>query len=186
MNTKDFESELIRYTTLNSHFDNTRNYISLSNVSKPVEDILYDYYHGYNADTKAMLKCYKGYQMERDLKQRIQNVCTIMQIPFSDKIELSLGADYIKGHPDLLINNIPAYCKSVLKDEWLPETSRNISYKIKCQLNAYMMAANCDYAYAIYESRESGLLKELLYDADRLIQKQITDKIEQIIKAVNK
>lgn len=183
MNAQQLEKTLTDYTLTISKFDERRDYISLSNIVKEPEELIYAYKNGYVTDTKGKLKCYKGYQMEEDLKQRIIDV---IGSDVKTDVEFSTPDGLFKCHPDLMIDDYPADCKSVLKDEWLPEDYFKVSRKIKYQMNAQMLLSVRTKSYLIYESRESGLIKVIEVYADEHIQYDIKNKmnvIRQLLKS---
>lgn len=176
----DIEQRLIKHTIFNSHFDTRRDNISLSNIVKTPDELISDMKNGYTADQTAKLKCYKGYQMERDLVQRIMS--EFKDIEFTSHT-INFHNGLFKGHPDLVEMDtmVPWDCKSVLKDEWLPESYKLIPRKVKYQMNAYMMGLKVNYSYVVYESRESGLIRVYLLMASDHIQDDINLKITNIL-----
>lgn len=176
----DIEQRLIQHTIFNSHFDTRRDNISLSNIVKTPDELISDMNNGYTADQKAKLKCYKGYQMERDLVQRIMSEFKDIQFT-SHTIDLHNGL--FKGHPDLVEMDtmIPWDCKSVLKDEWLPIDYKSIPRKVKYQMNAYMLGLKVNKSFVVYESRESGLIRVYLLGPSPIIQDDINSKIANIL-----
>lgn len=177
----EMQSALIDITIKNSGFDTKRDYISLSNIYKPVDEICKDYQDGYTANDRALLKCYKGYQMERDIVARLMSAYN--GVPFLTNQEVFIGKHF-KGHPDLVhaITRYPYDCKSVLMDDWMPKSYKEVSRKIKFQMQAYMIALGVKNSYLIYESRESGLIKVIEVRADYKIQSEIHYKILEIHK----
>jgi hypothetical protein len=180
----DIELRLIKHTIFNSHFDTHRDNISLSNIIKSPDELISDMNNGYTADQKAKLKCYKGYQMERDLVQRI--MAEFKEIEFTSHT-INLNNGLFKGHPDLveLDTMIPWDCKSVLMDEWLPRTYRDISHKIKYQMNGYMMGLKVNTSRVVFESRESGLIRVYQLNKNAVIQADINSKMNIILNKLN-
>lgn len=172
--------EIEKYTAENSNYQTSRNYISLSSISLSVGELISQYKTGFPDSIETRLKCYKGYQMEKDLLARIQNI-------FGDRvninIELSFLDGLVKGHPDFSFDGYPADCKSVLMDEWLPQDGK-VSRKIYWQMQGYMKIMAKDKALLIYESRESGKLVEVWIKANANIQKEIGDKLVQIKNSI--
>jgi len=177
---------LTRHTISESNFEEKRNYISLSHIALPEEELIRQYTHGFDWEVKTKLKCYKGYQMEKDLLQRIVRIFDKDQILFKPEIvAFDNGQLKILGHPECLIDGWITDCKSVLKDEWLPENTRGISRKIFWQMQGYMRyntaSTKTDYALVIFESRESGIIRDYWIKQNVKIQEEIEKKIENII-----
>jgi len=169
-------NDLTRYTCENSHFEPCRNYISLSKIASPVEELIADYGNGFEDSVPIRLKCYKGYQMEADLKSRLFHL-------FPDKVqdggEISIEGGLIKGHPDFLWNGMPGDCKSVLKDEWMPVDQ--LPRRIYWQIQAYMLYSHKEKGLLIFESRETGLIKDFWVYANQRVMADIKDKVNQIV-----
>ena len=173
--------KLEAYTAENSNFDTSRDYISISHCALSVEEIVDQWNAGF-VDTKDIrLRCYKGYQMERDLKTR-------MQIVFGARvetghIELSAFDGLVKGHPDFNFDGFPADCKTVQIDDHLP--NGRVPRKVYWQMQGYMLYANKPKALVIYESRGSGKILDFWLDANLKIQEEIHDKFTQAIAIIN-
>lgn len=172
---------LEQFTASNSGFETKRPYISLSNSIKSEEELLHDFFHGFQDGGHEMrLKCYKGYQMERDLKERIEKC-------FSDHVgpggEISAFNGIVQGHPDFLFDGYPADCKSINLDDHLPVENR-IPRKVYYQMQGYMLYGKKDRALVIYESRQSGFIRDFWIDADKAIQSQINIKMLSIVSKI--
>lgn len=172
--------QLEQYTADISPFETKRNYISLSHIHLSVEEIIDQFKTGFKDGRETRLKCYKGYQMEADLANRIKSV-------FGDRvvrgIEISAFDGLVKGHTDLMFDGYPADCKSVLMDEWLPKDGK-LPRRIYWQMQGYMKYANKDRALVIFESRENGRLVDIWVRANQHIQSEIHDKLTEIVKQV--
>lgn len=181
MTAHEIQQALTDITLKTSNFQEKRNYISLSNMAKEATMLLHEYRHGYRATTLDRLRCYKGYQMEADLVRRIKLVCHSA----GDAPELSLHDGLFKGHPDLEIQGVPADCKSVLRDDWVPEKEWQLPGKVQFQMNAYMLASGTNTSFVIYESRQSGIIRVFEYKRDESIIASIEKKIDYIINQLN-
>jgi hypothetical protein len=175
------QENLIKYTCDNSNFETKRNYISLSNIYYEVDKLIDQYKNGYTADEKALLKCYKGYQMERDLILRMSKIYEGTG-RFVVGYEINPFNGLIKGHPDFIFDGYPGDCKSVLMDEHLPNQYR-LPKKVYWQIQAYMLYMNKSEGIIIYESRESGIIMECRIKENSFIQTEIKDKIEIILNS---
>lgn len=168
---------LEKWTTDNSRFEETRDYISMSYAALDKEEILRNAQMGYVADHLALLKCYKGYQMEDDLKRRIIAV-------FGDRItlkpEMTAFDGKVQGHPDFLFDGFPADCKSVPRDEHLPVGDR-LPRKVYGQMQAYMLYGKQPKALVIYESRETGSIRDYWVFANPRIQREIDEKYKWVV-----
>lgn len=174
-------SVIERYTADNSGFEYSRNYVSLSNAVMNEENLLNQYLNGFSADHLALLKCYKGLQMERDLLRRLKEV-------FGDRIilgsEISVFGGKAKGHPDFLYDSYPGDGKSVPLDEHIPVQGR-LPMKVYWQLQAYMKYMSKDHAVAIYESRETGSIRDFWITANPRIQNELHIKYSNVVNKIN-
>lgn len=183
---KEIEQNIIRNTLAQCGFEKHREYISLSSMGMPIDEIWSLYKNGFTADEKSMMKCYKGYQMEDDLVRRV--IESNPDIEFETNSSIILDEfDGVKfmGHPDITGDGIPFDCKSVLKDDWLPESWKNVSRKIKFQIQSYMLAMNSERGVLIYESRESGLIRVIEIRKNQEIIDEIKSKIEELKKRIS-
>ena len=169
---------LLLYTAENSNYQLSRDYVSMSHASLTFEEIINQFRDGFPDSLETRLRCYKGYQLERDLMERLKNV-------FGNRvttgIEYSAFDGMVKGHPDFCFDGFPADCKSVLMDDWLPKDGK-ISRKIYWQMQSYMMYGNKEKALVIFESRESGKLEDYWIRANKNIQTEINAKFSQVCK----
>ena len=131
---------------------------------------------GFEDSMKIRLRCYKGYQMERDLMERIFNIFPHRTGPAP---EISLFDGAVKGHPDFLFDGYPADCKTVPLDEHLPANGK-VSRKIYWQMQAYMYGMHVDKALVIFESRETGRICDVWLNANRSIQQSIEAKLHKL------
>lgn len=168
---------LLGYTALHSNFESSRNYVSLSKAIASVEKLINDYKNGFADSLTVRLKCYKGYQMEADMKRRIK---TVFPDNYSEAPEISVHGGLIKGHPDFLFNGYPGDCKSVLMDDWIPKDK--IPSRIYFQMQAYMLYMKKTESIVVFESRESGMIQDFKVYANFKIQKQIEDKYNEIAR----
>lgn len=181
-------SKLIEnYTASISNFETKRNYISLSHCSLPVDQILNTWFNGFEDSHEIRLRCYKGYQMERDFKQRLiamTNLC------FTEHEEIEAYGGLVKGHPDLQFypestsNGIPSDCKSVPLDIHLPE--KLLPKKVYWQMQGYMLYGKRDRALVLYESRETGIIRDYLIRENASIQREIDLKMQTIVQQIKK
>jgi hypothetical protein len=180
MNEKTITKLLTDYTTENSNFETSRDYISLSHCHLSIEELVNQYKSGFQDGIQTRLKCYKGYQMERDLLIRIIDVFGKDRIKLDQEISAFNGK--VKGHPDFWFMNYPADCKSVLMDDWLPNGW--LPRKVYWQMQGYMYYSNRNKALVIYETRQSGLIKSFWINANRSIQNEIDLKLNEVIKII--
>jgi len=176
-----FSAEIEKYTCANSNFQPKRNYISLSQIHLSVEEIINQFRGGFEDTIAGRLKCYKGYQMEKDLMQRIKSV---FGARIKTETEIAAFDGLVKGHPDFTFNDYPSDCKSVLMDDWFPKDGK-LPRRIYWQMQAYMKYSGKDKALVIFESRESGKLIDYWVRANWNIQNEIEQKLQQIVKAVS-
>lgn len=170
---------LEQYTAQNSGFETSRHYVSLSNAASEPQQLIYDYFHGFTDGHLIRLRCYKGYQMERDLLQRMFQCLPVALHP-----EITAHNDMVKGHPDYLYDKqYPGECKSVPLDAHLPE--KLLPRKVYWQLQAYALYSNAPRAVAIYESRETGIIRDYWVDANPRIQTEIKTKYQFVVNEIN-
>ena len=167
---------LIDYTERISNFDTKRDYVSLSHCYLPIEKILEQFTKGFYVNGKTKLKCYKGYQMEEDLKRRMKHL-------FSNRIkeaeEIVAFNGLVKGHPDFQFDNLLGDCKSVLKDDWIWDNGK-IPNRVFYQMQGYMHYSDFKKSIIILESRESGLIQEYIINYNDRIGKEINEKMIQV------
>lgn len=176
----NISDQLTDYTVSISNFDEKRDYVSLSHISKTVDELVNDYKNGFTTDLKGRLKCYKGYQMEKDLVNRLNHV-------FKDRVGPAVeivGPDpLIKGHTDFTLDGFPGDCKSVLKDDHFPEGGR-LPNKVFWQVQGYMLYMKKEKALVIYESRESGIIKSYWVYENKNIQEMIDKKCRIVVSMI--
>lgn len=162
------------YTASISNFEPTRNYISLSNAVADVKDLMK---MKFEDSLLIRLKCYKGYQMDRDLLERITKVFYphILRSP-----EITAFDGMVKGHPDFLFDGFPADCKAVPLDEHLPVD--RVPKKVYWQM--YMLYSSRAWALVVYESRESGRIKHFWIPANSTIQQVIDVKYRTVVETI--
>lgn len=174
-------SELLeQYTAEHSNFETKRNYISLSQIHMSPEQLLHTFYNGFEDGHEIRLRCYKGYQMERDLKARI---IAVFGEKINPTVEISLHDGLVQGHPDLEYDGYPADCKTVPLDEHLPKDGK-LSRKIYWQLQGYMHYKKVHQAVAIYESRETGIIRDIWITSNQSIQKEIQWKVDYVVQRI--
>lgn len=181
MNPKNIEQQITDYTIQHSQYDTNRNYIGLSQVIKTKEEIINDFLQGTEVNESHKLKCYKGYQMEKDLVNRCKSI-------WGKRIshrELEAFGGIVKGNPDFFLDNYPVDVKSILLDEHFPEKSK-IPKRSYYQMQAYLLYSKSKMGYLIYESRETGKIKVYSVYPNFKIQQDIAIKIEDIVETLKK
>lgn len=173
-------STLEQFTASISKFETKRPYISLSNSIKSEEELLHDYFHGFTAGHEGLLKCYKGYQMEHDLKARIEK-CFHGHVGPGGEISAFNGL--VQGHPDFLFDGYPGDCKSVNLDEHLPVDGK-LPRKVYWQMQGYMLYGKKDKALVIYESRQSGFIRDFWIVRNGPIQIEIDAKMRSVVSQI--
>jgi hypothetical protein len=168
------------YTASISNFDERRDYVSLSHVHLGADELVAQFQGGFQDGRDVRLKCYKGYQMEKDLVSRIR---AVFGNRISDGGEISAFGGLVKGHPDFLFDGYPADCKSVLMDEWLPKDGK-LSRRIYWQMQGYMKYAGKEKSLVIFESRENGRLVHIWVRPNLGIQNDIESKLQEVVKRI--
>ena len=174
----NLEKELIDITKKLSGFEKKRNYISLSHISECPRKIINNYKNGYRTNDKMLLKCYKGYQEEKDLKRRIK----LLYPDFIETREISVHDGLVKGHTGGELRGILIEIKSIGKDKYLPVNS--ISTKNYWQIQAYLYFGKYKKCNGVYESRESGLIKVMEIFPNRYYIDKLNDKVDYLVKCV--
>lgn len=170
---------LENYTCGISHFETSRDYISISHCGLSVEEILEQREKGFVDSVDIRLRCYKGYQMEADLKARIKGA---FPKSYSEGIEVSAFDGLVKGHPDFMFDGFPGDCKTVAIDDHLP--NGRVPRKVYFQMQGYMKYLNKPKALVIYESRASGKLFDFWIEANQSIQNEIHNKFAEVIRLI--
>lgn len=180
MNPKNIEQQIIDYTIQHSQYDTHRNYVGMSQVIKTKEEIINDFLQGTEVDANHKLKCYKGYQMEKDLVNRCKSI-------WGERIshrELEAFGGIVKGNPDFFLDDYPVDVKSILLDEHFPE-KRKIPKRSYYQMQAYLLYAKIGKGFLVYESRETGSIKVYVVYENINVQQEISLKIEEVVKSLN-
>lgn len=180
MNTELIENILVDYTCMHSNYETYRDYVSLSHCALSVDEIVNQYWNGFKDTKEIRLRCYKGYQMEFDLLQRLSGAFPGRISGFN---EISAYNGLVKGHPDFSFDDYPGDCKSVLKDEWIPEPGK-LPRKVYWQMQGYMLYSKKSIALVIYESRESGYIKVFWIDSNYWIFDKIDKKMRNVVKTI--
>jgi hypothetical protein len=167
---------LEEFTARHSNFQPKRHYISLSHIAIPEADILKQWFGGFDDSLQVRLKCYKGYQMEKDIVNRL---IAIYGDRIQTEIEYSTRNGLFKCHPDFEFDEFPGDCKSVMLDSWLPEPGK-LPRKVYWQMQAQMLYGRKDKAVVIYESRETGLLRDYWLKPNASVQAEIDAKVDRI------
>lgn len=173
-------SYLENYTCNISHFETSRDYISISHCGLSIEEILEQHSKGFTDGPDIRLRCYKGYQMEADLKARLKGA---FPERYSEGVEVIAFDGKVKGHPDFMFDGFPGDCKTVAIDEHLP--NGKLPRKVYWQMQGYMLYLNMSTALVIYESRSTGKLIDFWIHANLNIQEQIHDKFTEVIRLIN-
>lgn len=170
---------LENYTCGISHFETSRDYISISHCGLSVDEILSQWRAGFHDSPDIRLRCYKGYQMEADLKARIKGA---FPDSYSKGIEVSAFGGLVKGHPDFMFDEFPGDCKTVQIDEHLPVG--RVPRKVFYQMQGYMHYLKKAKALVIYESRGSGKIVDFWLNANREIGLEIDAKFSAVVEAI--
>ncbi len=173
-----------QYTASISNFQTKRNYVSMSHAVENADTLLNQYYNGFADSLDIRLRCYKGYQWERDLMERLAK--TFPQSVYYDpkqEIELTAFDGLVKGHLEASFDDYPLDGKTVPLDEHLPKDGK-VSRRIYWQLNAYMLYSHKEKALAVFESRESGHLRDFWIRENKSIQSAINDKFTLVTSAI--
>jgi len=176
------EDDLVKITSKKSNYETKRNYIPMSQAYKTEEELISDYKNGYSDNELIRLKCYKGYQMERDI---IEILTDIYGEEITTDICLSAYSGLVQGHPDFKLWGMFGDVKSVLMDKWIPDPDR-IPRRVYMQMQSYMLFSNTKRCLLIYESRESGLLKVISVHANDNVQLEINIKFKHVVDKVLK
>ncbi len=169
--------QIEKYTADHSGFETSRDYVSLSQIHLPADEIIRQYINGFTADHLQRLKCYKGYQMERDLKVRIEETFGSERVYLTPAVSAFDGI--VAGHPDLLLDKLPADIKTVPLDEHLPVD--RVPRRVFLQLQAYMLYGNWPRSLAIYESRETGRIADFWVNPVVSVQNEIHQKLTTVV-----
>ncbi len=171
---------LENYTCGISHFETSRDYISISHCGLSVDEIVQQHQLGFTDTPDVRLRCYKGYQMEADLKSRIKGA---FPDRYSEGKEATAFNGLVKGHPDFMFDGFPSDCKSVALDDHLPQGK--VPRKVYWQMQGYMLYMNSPKSLVIYESRHTGKLLDFWIMANIKIQEEIHDKFTAVIKIIH-
>jgi hypothetical protein len=175
---------LEEFTAANSSFETSRNYLSISHCADPVEKQIETHFRGFEDSIAIRLRCYKGYQTERDLVGRIKKV-------FTDRVEtgyeISVHGGLVKGHPDFLFDGLPADCKSVPNEEHLPfaTESKQIPRKVYWQMQGYLFYMQKPKGLLVYEVRDTGKIMDYWVYANHSLGQTIDENFRKVISEID-
>lgn len=168
-----------RVTASQSNFETKRDYVSISHCSLTIDEIIDQWNNGFKDSHEIRLRCYKGYQMEADLKRRIKEA---YPDKYTEAPEVTAFGGIVKGHPDFCFDGFPGDCKAVAIDEHLPVG--RVPRKVYFQMQGYMLYMNKNKALVVYESRATGKLCDFWISANQAIQNEINDKFQQVVDLI--
>lgn len=174
--------QLEQWTAAKSGFETSRTYVSLSHAWMRPDELLKTYTHGFEDSHLIRLRCYKGYQMERDMIHRLVRV-------FGSRLSLAPTItafnNLVQGHPEGEFDEDYYFdCKSVPLDAHLPET--RLPSKVFHQMQAYTLYGKRRKAIVIYESRESGIIRDYLVTPVRTVQARIDENYKTVVQQILK
>lgn len=175
--------KLEEFTAANSRFETSRDYVSISHCADTIDKMIETYYGGFEDSLEIRLRCYKGYQIEHDLIRRLKAVFTNrIQTGF----EISEFDGLVKGHPDFLLDGMPADCKSVPNDEHLPfaTSDKKIPKRAFWQMQGYLYYMKKDRGLLVYEVRDSGRIRDYTVKAVPAIGNEIDQKFRTVISEI--
>lgn len=172
--------QLEAWTAAKSGFETKRTYVSLSHAWMNAEQLYNTWVNGFDDSHLIRLRCYKGYQMERDMLDRLVRV-------FGSRIYLGTTItafdNLVQGHPEGEFDEDYYFdCKSVPLDAHLPET--RLPAKVFQQMQAYTLYGKRRKAIVIYESRESGIIRDYLVTPVRSVQQNIDAKYKTVVQQI--
>lgn len=159
-------------------FDSSRSYLSMSHCSASIEDQWNNYLKGFEDTHEIRLRCYKGYQMERDLRVRAKSAFPNEFEEFHP--EISAFGGLVKGHPDFMWEGDPGDFKSVPLDEHLPQNK--LPRRVYWQMQAYMLYTKKQRSLVIYESKETGRILDWFVRENKSIQNEIDTNFKILVK----
>jgi hypothetical protein len=167
------------YTATHSNFETSRNYVSISHAYDSAEQMISTYFNGFEDSLEIRLRCYTGYKCERDMLQRIGKV-------FGDRVkmcpEIYEYEGLVKGHPDFMLDEYPADCKTVPLDEHLPDG--RMPNRVFWQMQGYMLYLQKEKSIVIYESKATGKIQDYTIHRNHNIQAQIKAKFDAVVKEI--
>lgn len=166
-----------------SGFQTKRDYISMSHAFEDADTLLKYYNSGFEDSLAIRLKCYKGYQWERDLMTRFKAAYPAFLYYPEKEIEISAFGGLVKGHVEGTFEGYPCDCKTVPLDEHLPKDGK-VSKRIYWQLQSYMRYMEREKALVIFESRETGHLRDFWIRRNPAIQSAIHDKFQFVTQTI--
>lgn len=179
----DIKQALVAHTVAQSGYDTHRDYIGLSQLHKCSVEIWNAYWEGNSANLQQKLLCYKGYQMEHDLCNRLSaiypegfEVGAVRTIMAYDGL--------VQGHPDGYLHGYPLDIKTVDDERFIPTNLRTMPYRVRLQMQAYLFFLPASFGYVVYESRDTGAIEVFTIPVDRYLQLQITEKVVELVNAV--
>lgn len=181
----DISKQLEAFTAANSSYELSRDYVSISHCGDSVEKQIETYFAGFIDSLEIRLRCYKGYQIEKDLVGRIKKVFTNR---ITTGFEISEFDGLVKGHPDFCFDDLPGDCKSVPNDEHLPfaKEGKQIPRKVFWQMQGYLYYMKKPKGLLIYEVRDTGRIQDYWVYANPTIGETIHSNNKAIVAEIQK
>lgn len=162
----DLEAALIWQTTENSGHQEHRDYLGMSRISQCPRRLYFEVRDGTLADKGSKLRCYKGYQMEKDVLARLALVVERLEARaiLTDEVgELCALDERFLGHPDGELVALDGSwrvlieVKSTVQDQLNGIINRaRIPTRHWGQVQCYLHFGGWERAFVIYEARDTG------------------------------
>jgi len=168
MNAGVLQDALVRVTAENSGHEEHRRYLGMSQIAKCPRRLFFEVQKGTPADIDDKLRCYKGYQMERDLLARLGLALDLLGgdwVLTPEVGEISALGEQFIGHPDGELVFLDGEEKVLVEiKSTLQESLDRIIVKARIptrhwwQVQCYLRFGGWERALVIYEARDTGRL----------------------------
>jgi hypothetical protein len=185
---KKYLEEILRNQTIkDSGHEERKGVLSMSSLHLEDDEIIRNYFDGMAVVPFQHLKFYRGKLAEEGFIERIVNSHIFSTVLVHQKI--SVYDDRLTGHTDILIpeHNIIFEYKSVPSIENLAELaqSKQVPYKVFCQVQGYLLWGKYTKAFIVYEAREGGYPIVIEMDSHYNKQVDLRNKAERILKQID-
>lgn len=195
MNAADLQRELLDYTLAHCGYGEHRGYLGMSQISKCPRRLFFEVKDGSPSDVASNLRCYKGYQEEKDILARVSLVVEGLgaKVIMTDEVrELCASDERFLGHPDGELIALDGSWRMLIEiKSTLQEALDKIIEKARIpiphwwQVQCYLHFGDWERAFVIYEARDTGQIYVYPVRRDRRWGEQCERKARLVLKALD-
>jgi len=181
---KELKEYLMYETCVQCGHEERKYELHMSQLWKPVNQIVDELLNGVQVTTIDRLKFYQGNEAERNMRDRLQGICEVKNLPMGGKKKIYGFEGRLQGEIDGDIDNkILLEVKTVPNDDALAAATRDntVPFRVFAQVNGYMYWGKYDRTIVIYESRGTGKLWCVDVEPDLKLQEELADKALMVL-----